>query len=222
MVHVRPATTDDIAAAADLFARAFEHDPVWVALMPRTRHRARTIRWIMHADLAGPGPRPLDVAVDENGRVVGALRWSAPRIEQGPTPWWRRQAARIGWALGNLLGGSLGRGLQQERAVRAHRPREPHWYLQDVAADPERQGQGIGSALLRYRLAQIDQAGAPAALEATTTGSARLYARHGFVTVATVNLLPGAQSQVMLRPAADRAENAQLSATAEAVGDGPA
>ncbi len=212
---MRPATAEDVPASADLLARAFEHDPLWAALMPRADHRVRNIRWLMQADLAGAGVRSLDVAVDEGGRIVGALRFTAPRSD-APRPWWQRAAGQAGWRLGNLLGGSLGRGLQQERAVRAHRPRAPHWYLQEVAADPARQGQGIGSALLVYRLARIDQTHnhpraqtpAPTALEATTADSARLYARHGFTTVGTVDLLPGTRSQVMVRPASTQTQPA--------------
>ncbi|GLY15252.1 GNAT family N-acetyltransferase [Kineosporia rhizophila] len=197
MVLVRAATADDVAPVADLFARAFEHDPLWAALMPRAERRARNIRWLMLADLSGAGVNALDVAVDEtSGLLVGALRFTTPRPDR-PASWWRRTAG----SAAARLGGTIGRGLRQERAVREHRPAEPHWFVQDVAADPRRQGRGIGSALLAHRLNLIDQSPAPTALEATTSGSARLYARHGFATVGTVRLLPGTESQVMIRPA---------------------
>lgn len=50
---------------------------------------------------------------------------------------------------------------------------------------PAARGRGVGSALLRHRLARIDGAlpgrpGAPAHLEAKTAASRALHERHGF------------------------------------------
>jgi GNAT superfamily N-acetyltransferase len=43
-----------------------------------------------------------------------------------------------------------------------------------------RQGAGLGSALLRHRLARADADGLPAYLEASSPRSRALYLRHGF------------------------------------------
>ena len=59
-------------------------------------------------------------------------------------------------------------------------PEEPCWYLPLIGADPAAQGRGYGSALLRYALAQIDRAGAPAYLESSNPRNVPLYERHGF------------------------------------------
>ena len=45
---------------------------------------------------------------------------------------------------------------------------------------PEHHGQGIGSALLRGKLRELDQAGSAAYLEASSLRNAALYERLGF------------------------------------------
>ncbi|GAB6899037.1 GNAT family N-acetyltransferase [Kineosporia succinea] len=191
--HIRAATITEAREVADLFARAYEHDPVWAALAPRADRRTRTIRRVMRAELLRGGVRTLDVATDpETGRIIGALSYEAPR-HRTPAHWWDRFTAH--------LPGCIGRALRHDLTVRNLRPSEPHWYLHDIAADPGHRGQGIGSALLRHRLGLIDQAPTPAALQATTTASARLYGRYGFAEVAPIHDLPGVTSFALTRPA---------------------
>jgi ribosomal protein S18 acetylase RimI-like enzyme len=59
-------------------------------------------------------------------------------------------------------------------------PHEPHWYLPLIGVAPERQGHGIGSALLAASLAKCDEAGLTAYLESSNPRNIPLYLRHGF------------------------------------------
>ena len=74
-----------------------------------------------------------------------------------------------------------------EQLDRAH-PNEPHWYLPLIGVDPGQQGKGYGSALLRHGLAACDRDGTPAYLESTSPQSVRLYERHGFEVVGTIQV----------------------------------
>jgi ribosomal protein S18 acetylase RimI-like enzyme len=65
-------------------------------------------------------------------------------------------------------------------------PREPHWYLPIIGADPAYQGRGYGSALLRYALERSDRDGVVAYLEATNARNVSLYKRHGFVEMGRI------------------------------------
>jgi GNAT superfamily N-acetyltransferase len=58
--------------------------------------------------------------------------------------------------------------------------RGAHYYVRDVGVLPSRQGQGLGSALLRPTLERCDREGLPAYLEASSERSAALYERLGF------------------------------------------
>jgi ribosomal protein S18 acetylase RimI-like enzyme len=67
-------------------------------------------------------------------------------------------------------------------------PNEPHWYLPLIGVDPGQQGKRYGSALLRHGLAACDRDGTPAYLESTSPQSVRLYERHGFEVVGTIQV----------------------------------
>lgn len=57
----------------------------------------------------------------------------------------------------------------------------PHEWLVVMAVRPGRQGQGLGSMLLRARHSGLDREGRPAYLEAASPRARDLYLRHGYV-----------------------------------------
>lgn len=73
-------------------------------------------------------------------------------------------------------------------AMEAFHIEEPHWYLPLMGVIPERQGQGLGSALLRPVLELCDADRVPAYLEATTDRSRELYLRNGFESLGTIDV----------------------------------
>ncbi|HEX6312410.1 MAG TPA: GNAT family N-acetyltransferase [Acidimicrobiia bacterium] len=72
-----------------------------------------------------------------------------------------------------------------------HHPEEPCWYLNFIGVVPERQGEGIGSLLLREGVERSDATGVAAYLDATSTDNRRLYERHGFRVLAELTLPDG-------------------------------
>ena len=65
-------------------------------------------------------------------------------------------------------------------------PEEPCWYLPLIGVDPTSQGQGYGSALLRYALEHVDRTAAPAYLESSNPRNVPLYERHGFEVLGSI------------------------------------
>ena len=59
----------------------------------------------------------------------------------------------------------------------------PHWYLAAIGVEPERQGQGVGSALMQPILALADRDHIACYLETHRPANVRLYERHGFDVV---------------------------------------
>jgi ribosomal protein S18 acetylase RimI-like enzyme len=83
-----------------------------------------------------------------------------------------------------------------------HPGHESHAYLLFVGVRPERQRQGVGTAVLTAHLSELDLAGRPAYVEASTTRNAGLYARLGFAPSGEPVTLPGGPAlQPMWRPA---------------------
>lgn len=71
-----------------------------------------------------------------------------------------------------------------DSVTRANHPdSHQHEHLALLAVSPERQGEGLGGALLAHRHADLDRRGVPAYLEAVNPDSARLYERHGYIHI---------------------------------------
>jgi GNAT superfamily N-acetyltransferase len=65
-----------------------------------------------------------------------------------------------------------------------------HEYLWMIGVTPKRQGEGLGTALVRHVLDRCDHEGLPAYLEASSTRSRALYERLGFEPTGAPLALP--------------------------------
>jgi GNAT superfamily N-acetyltransferase len=75
-------------------------------------------------------------------------------------------------------------------ALAAVTPIEPDWYLATMGTRPARQGEGLGSAVLRPMLERCDDASLNAGLETSDERNISFYGRLGFVALLTVSDLP--------------------------------
>src|SRR5450755_4099526 len=75
-----------------------------------------------------------------------------------------------------------------------------HHHLGILAVRPDRQGHGIGGALLRAHHAALDRDGIPAYLEASDLRTRRLYRAHGYTDCSGPLAFPGAVMYPMVRP----------------------
>jgi GNAT superfamily N-acetyltransferase len=91
-----------------------------------------------------------------------------------------------------LLGGECAEKIKEidDRSTANHPLDRNHYYLTFIVVRPGHHGTGVGTALLRDRLAWLDEQHMPAYLEASSTRSTPLYARHGFVRTDTTTVLP--------------------------------
>ncbi|MCZ7458049.1 GNAT family N-acetyltransferase [Streptomyces sp. WMMC940] len=183
-VRIRQAGERDRGTVVRLLDEAFMHDPVSSWVFPDEAHRRR-----VHGVFLGVF---LDIALAE-GRVdmtedgTAAALWlqvpaEAPE-EEDDTPARMREIADPDNERAELVGRLTGAVHPRGRA---------HEYLLLVAVSPERQGEGLGTALLAPALERCDREGLPAYLEASSARSTRLYERLGFApTDRTVQLPDG-------------------------------
>ena len=82
---------------------------------------------------------------------------------------------------------------------RAHPETPEHYYLAMLGTDPESQGRGLGSAMLKPMLDQCDDDGIPAYLESSKHANVAFYARHGFRVVREFDVLRGPRIYLMWR-----------------------
>jgi GNAT superfamily N-acetyltransferase len=170
--RVRTATRDDIPAMGYVLASAYHDDPVLSWVLPdETRRRVR-LRGIMEL-FAGRFQRHGENRINEAG--TGAAVWAPPGATFTPEEDLRFEAGLVTASAGDLS--RLGALIE---LLDEHRPDVPHHYLNLLGVIPDRQGAGIGSALLRAVLDGADRRRVPAYLEATSARNRDLYERHGF------------------------------------------
>jgi ribosomal protein S18 acetylase RimI-like enzyme len=91
-----------------------------------------------------------------------------------------------------VFGRRLPLALRSRMRMEGLHPSKPdHWYLAVMGVDPEWQGRGVGTALMRPGLEQLDAEGIPAYLESSTPRSRELYRRNGFEVTGEFNLPRG-------------------------------
>jgi len=122
---------------------------------------------------------------------AGVAIWLPPGYHNPPL----LDALRLGPAMARLAGWARVRSISNavselERRRHRHVP-QPHYYLSALGVEPGRQGQGIGTALMRPVLDRCDRDHLPAYLETATDRNLPLYERHGFGVVEELTL-PGA------------------------------
>ncbi|MBB2911389.1 GNAT superfamily N-acetyltransferase [Streptosporangium becharense] len=103
--------------------------------------------------------------------------------------------------LAELYGDRISAAMSAEEILAGHRPAEPCRVLASIGVRRERQGLGLGSAVLRPGLEEADRGGHPAYLETSDRRNVDFYARHGFEVTAEVELPDGGpRTWCMLRP----------------------
>jgi GNAT superfamily N-acetyltransferase len=185
--------------AARLLARAFFDDPVLRHIHPDDAARmAWSIRFF--DVMAGVGQLQGRLLEVEDG--AGVAIWLPPG-HQDPSTWTYLRAGFLGFAL-HTPAAVRRRGLRFLAFARSLRRRcttGPHGYLPYLAVDPARQGQGLGTRLLRQVLRQADDGGFPCYLETPTERTLSLYRWHGFEVVDQGDVEEGGpRLWAMLRP----------------------
>lgn len=194
-IDVRPATEEDVPTLADVISRAFTNDPPmsWVFRDPETRvDRLRVLFSGALTELFLPAGHLWTTT-----EVAGAAVWQPPGQ-------WRtsdEEVERLTPPLAEaFLPEELDRFLTFIGMIEDRHPDDPeHWYLEVLAADLDRQGQGIGSACMRPVLDRADAEGLPAYLESSNLRNVPLYERHGFRVTDTVDLPDGPSLWLMWR-----------------------
>lgn len=185
---VRAFTRADLRATVAMLARAFSDDPVMTWIFPDDRARARQLRRFFAASMRSTSlRRPGTEIMVAGGEVLGGAIWLPPG-EWLPSTWQQLRALPgLAWALRSRLPMA---GVTYAEILRCH-PHEPHWYLSGIGTEPAAQGTGVGSALMRSRLARCDAAGLAAYLESSKERNVPFYESHGFAVTRELTISGG-------------------------------
>jgi GNAT superfamily N-acetyltransferase len=190
--EVRLATRADVPRLRSALARAFCDDPLFAWMFPREATR----QWHLRRYFAHRVKILLaqEQVYTTDGAGAAAM-WARPNEWRDPP----------GAALRELVALTPALGLRLRRSVRAmaeverRHPRTPHWYLAVLGTEPDRQGRGIGSALLAPVLAACDRDRVPAYLETARERNVDFYGRRGFSVVDSLTLSGGPPVWLMWR-----------------------
>lgn len=192
---VRPATADDIPTLQDVVARAFVTDPVMSWIFRDDETRLDRLRMLMGGALERVFlPHETSYTTAD---LAGAALWAPPGHWKTPDDVVAELAPVMAQSfdaeeLDRLL---TFFGLMEDE----HPADTDHWYLGVLAADPERQGQGIGTACMRPILERADAEGMPSYLESSNERNVPLYERNGFRVTGIIDMPGGPSLWLMWR-----------------------
>lgn len=188
----RKAKESEARDVAETLAAAFFDDPVigwaWNEASRRREILADFFELMVRESLAYNETYTTD-------DFAGAALWMPPAAQKVPD----EQVAAFAGAVERVTLEFAPSVLELLSVLEDHHPHEPHYYLPVIGTRPERQGFGIGSALLDRVLSRCDQEKLPAYLEATTRRNQALYERRGFQVVDEIALPNGPALWAMWR-----------------------
>jgi len=180
---VRRAEVADLTPLTPMLVRAFMDDPVAVWACRSDQLRPRMLEGMYRARLR----QMLDHReIWTNAERSSAALWVPP--EHWKTTL-RQDAALIRSFLDPRLLVRLPLLAVGLSGVQRRHPRSPpHWYLSLLGTDPDAQGHGFGSAVLKPVLEQCDSDGIGAYLESSKQRNLDFYARYGFRVTGEIRL----------------------------------
>jgi ribosomal protein S18 acetylase RimI-like enzyme len=174
-IPVRRARAEEADRLARVLARAFLDDPVTEWFLPDPSDRFERLER-MYQLLMVPDALDDDEAYTTGDGAAVALWVPAGKPKPGLVG-----NLRLMTKVARVFGRHAPRALRGLSYMESKFPEQPHAHLVFIGTDPDRQGEGLGSELLRQTLPRLDRRGIPAYLEASTLKSRELYLRHGFV-----------------------------------------
>jgi GNAT superfamily N-acetyltransferase len=186
-MSVRKATRADREVLAAALGSAFSEDPMfkWI-LGPATpiEQRMRILFDGVLRQALRKDDHLVFVTPDGSGAAVwrGVDGWKASPGEM----------LRFLPSMARACRGRLPRFLKAVKVIEDAHPSEPHYYLEVLGTRRDRQGKGLGSAVLAPMLERCDREGLPAYLESSNPANVPFYLRHGFQPRETISFGNGA------------------------------
>ena len=182
-VRVVPVDASQAKAAGDAAARGFQENEIWQWILPNDRTRARVekrqYRSLVKRVFVPRGSAWMSLRPDDSGTPAGAALWFPPGTMN--LTWKEAIAEAVPFMPEGLPRLAMVGRLETE--MKKHHPKQPHWYLSVLSVEPQSQGLGHGSALMKPGLERADAAGSGAWLETQRQANVGFYERFGFELV---------------------------------------
>ncbi len=197
-LEIRELATTETPAGAAVLSRGMRDNPLHLqAFGPRPEVRAAALLRLFRVLLRQYASKGALLGALSEGGLVGVCGMVAPGRCQ-PTA--REKVSLAGALVAGSGLASTARVLRCSLRWSAYDPSQVHWHLGPVGVDRERQGQGVGGAMLRAFCQRMDDAGSMAYLETDKQENVAFYRRFGFGVTAEAAVL-GVRNWFMARPA---------------------
>jgi len=171
--------------AVTTLAGAFANDPLFTWIFPDPQQRAESLR-LMNLVPLRFGVRYGHVTEANDGMAVAM--WMPPGRGMTAAGMIRCGVLAVPFRIGlPAFGKFLGANAVMGKLHKKYVP-EPHWYLLIVGVDPDLQGRGLGTALVKEGLTRADEAHCPCYLETSDERNLAFYERLGFKVVGSAPL----------------------------------
>jgi ribosomal protein S18 acetylase RimI-like enzyme len=183
-----------IQAASEVLAKAFENDPVFSYMFPKDDEtRMDKMKQLFLVSLRYS--QPFD-SIYTTDTLKGVAIWVPP----GKYPMSLWQTVQLALTLPFQLGwGAMRRGIQLFNKIEECHQKcmpEPHWYLNVLGVNPVYQNQGVGGKLLEPILKQADAENLPCYLETDGEKNVNFYQKRDFQVVKAFDLSAGNKLRV--------------------------
>jgi len=187
--EVIPLGLKESSRAGEVLGRAFHDDPLWSALLPDSEVRQTLLARMFTAWI-----KTLAVAkgvAETTLRLQVVALWLPPGKDIGP---WAM--ARSGFAMPRIVmtmpAQDRKRMMAIDRQFRERRKKlmpDPYWYLMAIGVEPEHQGRGLGSALVRSGMRKADHDRTLIYLETETERNVGYYEHLGFEVIEEIEAI---------------------------------
>jgi ribosomal protein S18 acetylase RimI-like enzyme len=171
--------------AVATLAAAFQDDPAMVYMLPEETTRPTRLLKLMGWMVDQHFKIGLVLGTEDAAAVT---LWRRPGKVHYHEPLWHPSALRFV----GIFRQHLPRALRTDEGITGHLPRGEDWmYLKMAAVHPDRQGQGLGGAMIRAGLADAATLGVPSVLETATPSNVGLYQRLGYQIISEWDVAKG-------------------------------
>lgn len=184
----------DVKKAMVTLTRAFHEDPLIQLIFPNPEERKRYSQ-VFWKFMIKDGIKYGEV-YSSTSKIEGVAKWLPPGKEHMGI--WRTIRSG-GIKMGIVLTKQKDerklspRKIEKitDNIIRIHKElmKEPHWYLACIGVDPDHQGKGYGSKLIKPMLKRIEKEGYPVFLETNFEGNVGLYEHLGFELIDETKVL---------------------------------
>jgi GNAT superfamily N-acetyltransferase len=175
---IRRAGRADLDRLCRTGMRAFEHDPLVRWLIPDDEAYATWQGECLFRSIFRWWGEMGEVWMTDDGVAVSA--WGPPTVGEPP----EALLAELGELRAAHPPEMHERTALLQETMRAHRPSEPHWYLNILATHPDWQRQGLGLAVMEDVRRRCDEDGLGQYLETATDEDVAYYRGRGFEVTA--------------------------------------